>query len=68
MQDTVIIPTAQCLTVVQKPFQDRDKGNKLQDTSHKQLQLRLHDCDYDTESSTDTGRNNEHKTAMHETR
>jgi hypothetical protein len=68
MQDTVSILNLQCLTVVQKPFQDREKANKLQDTSHKELRLRLHNCDYDTKSSTDTIRNNEHKTVMHETR
>jgi hypothetical protein len=62
MQDIVSILTVQCLTVVQKLFQDREKANKLQDTSHKQLWLRLHYCDYDTKSSTDTVQNNEDKT------
>jgi hypothetical protein len=59
MQDTVSILTVKCLTVMRKLFQDREKGNKLQDTSHKQLWLRLRNCDYDTKSSTDTVRNNE---------
>jgi hypothetical protein len=72
MQDTVSTPNAQCLRVVWKLFRDREKGNKLQDTSHKQLWLRLCNCDYDTKSSTDTVQNNEHnnehKTAMHKTR
>jgi hypothetical protein len=54
MQDTVSILTVQCLKVVQKLFQDREEANKLQDMSQKQLWLRLHNCNYDTKSSTGT--------------
>jgi hypothetical protein len=67
-QSKVSTLTAQCLTVVWKLFQDRAGLNRLQEMSHNELQLRLRNCDYDTKSSTDTVRNNEHKTAMHKTR